>query len=115
MSAPTAHINADDAQLPRRRTVRSATKLVARYVGRVATIPSTQFSAQTVRSILVELKPTLLQAPKANDKVIRQELARAEAIKIEVVRIGEETGLLDITNIDSAAARFRWQLQELNE
>ncbi|KAG8790449.1 hypothetical protein FRC12_011829 [Ceratobasidium sp. 428] len=115
MSASAAHINSDSAQLPRRRTVRNATKLIARYVSRVATVPSTQLSAQTVRNVIEELKPTLLQAPKTNDKAIKQALARIEEIQADVVHINEATTQLDVTNIDPPTVRFWCELQRLSE
>ncbi|KAG8790853.1 hypothetical protein FRC12_010834 [Ceratobasidium sp. 428] len=116
MPAPTAHINANNAQPPRQRTAHNATKLIARYVAKIATAPGLQDSAQTVRSIVADLKPTILQAPRANDKLIRQELARMEEIKEDVTRMGEEVSPLDdITDADSAIAHFRWQLQGLSE
>ncbi|KAG8719562.1 hypothetical protein FRC09_010952 [Ceratobasidium sp. 395] len=115
MPAPAAHINADSAQPPRRRTVRNATKLIAHYVARVATIPSTQFSVQTVRNVIGELKPTLLQAPKTNDKAIKQALARIEEIQMDVAHIDEAIKQLDVTNADPPALRFWCELQRLSD
>ncbi|KAG8784923.1 hypothetical protein FRC12_018136 [Ceratobasidium sp. 428] len=115
MSDPTAHINASNVQLSRRRAVRNATKLIARYVAKVATVPSTQLSAQTVRSIVTELKPTLLQALKINDKAIKQALVRIEEIQADVVHIDEATGQLDVTDADPPAIRFWCELQRLSE
>ncbi|KAG8707747.1 hypothetical protein FRC09_001633 [Ceratobasidium sp. 395] len=115
MSAPTAHISTGNAQPSRRRTVRNATKLISRYVARIATVPSTQFSAQTLRSIIEELKPTLLQAPKTNDKAIKQALVRTEEIQADIVHIDEATRQLDVTNEDPPAVRFWCELQRLSE
>ncbi|KAG8716701.1 hypothetical protein FRC09_015340 [Ceratobasidium sp. 395] len=115
MSPPTARINANNAQPPRRRMIRNATKLIARYIGKIATTPGIQDSAQTVRSVIANLKPTMLQAPKANNKLIKQELARIEEIKEDVTRIGKQIRPLDDTDDDSAIAHFRWQLQGLSE
>ncbi|KAG8710153.1 hypothetical protein FRC09_000280 [Ceratobasidium sp. 395] len=115
MLAPTAHISADNAQPPRRRTVRNATKLISRYVARIATVSSTQLSAETVRNIIEELKPTLLQAPKTNDKAIKQALVRIEEIQADVVHIYEATRQLDVTNEDPPAVRFWCELQRLSE
>ncbi|KAG8788350.1 hypothetical protein FRC12_014668 [Ceratobasidium sp. 428] len=115
MSAPTAHISAGNAQPSRRRTVRNATKLISRYVARIATVPSTQVSAQTVRRIVEELKPTLLQAPKTNDKAIKQVLLRIEEIQADVVHIEEATRQLDVTDADPPVVRFWCELQRLSE
>ncbi|KAG8790852.1 hypothetical protein FRC12_010833 [Ceratobasidium sp. 428] len=115
MSAPTAHISAGNAQPSRRRTVRNATKLISRYVARIATVPSTQLSAQTVRSIVEELKPTLLQAPKTNDKAIKQALVRIEEMQADIVHIDEATSQRNVTNEDPPTIRFWCELQRLSE
>ncbi|KAG8710152.1 hypothetical protein FRC09_000279 [Ceratobasidium sp. 395] len=115
MPAPAAHINADNAQPFRRRMVRNATKLIARYVERVATVPSTQLSAQTVRNVILELKPALLQAPKTNDKAIKQALLRIEEIQTDVAYIDETTRRPDVMAAELPAARFWCELQRLSE
>ncbi|KAG8784925.1 hypothetical protein FRC12_018138 [Ceratobasidium sp. 428] len=115
MLAPAAHINADSARPLRRWTVLNATKLIARNVAKIAATPGIQDSAQTARSVIADLKPAMLQAPKANNKLIKQELARIEEIKEDVTRIGKQIKPLEDTDEDSAVAHFWWHLQGLSE
>ncbi|KAG8790452.1 hypothetical protein FRC12_011832 [Ceratobasidium sp. 428] len=116
MPLPNAQINAgNDESAARRRTARNAMKLAARYVPKVTTTPGIQDATQTMRGIIADLKPAILQAPKANNKLIKQELARIEEIKEDVARIGKQTKPLDDTDEDSSVAHFRWQLQRLSE
>ncbi|KAG8788353.1 hypothetical protein FRC12_014671 [Ceratobasidium sp. 428] len=116
MPPPTAHTNAGNAKPSGWRTVRNATKLiVARYVAKVATTPGIKGFNQTLRSVVADLEPTLLQAPKANNELVKQELARMEEIKEDVVRLGEEIKDLDDTDSDIAIARLQRELHGMSD
>ncbi|KAG8719561.1 hypothetical protein FRC09_010951 [Ceratobasidium sp. 395] len=115
MSASAARIDIDKPEPSRRRVARNATKLIARYVPKFVTAPGIQDSAQTVRSVIEDLKSAVLQAPKANNKLIKQELARIEEIKEDVLCMEEQIKPLDNTDLDSVVGRFQWQLQGLSE
>ncbi|KAG8788349.1 hypothetical protein FRC12_014667 [Ceratobasidium sp. 428] len=105
----------DIAQDPQLHTTRNATSLVSRLLASNAIAPNVQDSIRTMRSLVVDLKPDVFQAPKANDTAIRQALTKAGAIYDRVVYVGDMTDQLVVTDFDSPAAQFRWQLQELYE
>ncbi|KAG8681972.1 hypothetical protein FRC08_015274 [Ceratobasidium sp. 394] len=114
--APTTAVNGtDNPRALRRQTIRNATALVARSAVKLFVAPGIQDSTRTVRSLIEDLKPTVLQAPKANDAAIREALARAGEIFNDIQAVGEMTKSLNITDVNSPAAHFRWQLQELSD
>ncbi|KAG9121091.1 hypothetical protein FRC07_003093, partial [Ceratobasidium sp. 392] len=98
---------------PQPHTVRNATALVARLVTNAAIAPNIQDATQTLRSLVANLKPLVLQAPKANDAAVRQALSRNEKICKVVVHVGETANELNIIDADSPVVQFQWQLQEL--
>ncbi|KAG9084416.1 hypothetical protein FRC06_004091, partial [Ceratobasidium sp. 370] len=112
MPVPTTTASADNTQASRRRTIRNATALVARSVAKAFVAPGIQDSTRTVRSLIADLQPAVLQAPKANDAAIREALARAEEALGDIQVAGEMTNSLCVADTKAPAARFRWQLQE---
>ncbi|KAG8680485.1 hypothetical protein FRC08_016266, partial [Ceratobasidium sp. 394] len=114
MPGPNTTTSIDNTQVRRQRTIRNAAALVASSVAKVFVAPGIQDSTRTVRSLIEDLKPAVLQAPRANDAAIRDALARAGEIFNDIQAVGEMTKLLNITDVNSPAAHFRWQLQELS-
>ncbi|KAG9089209.1 hypothetical protein FS749_001531 [Ceratobasidium sp. UAMH 11750] len=134
MPGPNTTTSIDNTQVRRQRTIRNAAALVASSVAKVFVAPGIQDSTRTVRSLIEDLRsggsaivpqstvvdkcltqPAVLQAPRANDAAIRDALARAGEIFNDIQAVGEMTKSLNITDVNSPAAHFRWQLQELSE
>ncbi|KAG9126676.1 hypothetical protein FRC07_002466 [Ceratobasidium sp. 392] len=108
MQAPIANIRGR-----RWRTFRDTTKLLGRSVAKLVAIPGVQDSTRTMRGVVADLKPTILQAPKANDAAIRQALERAEKIRKVVMHVRETADEPSTVDEDSFTAQYRCQLQEL--
>ncbi|KAG8707609.1 hypothetical protein FRC09_001730 [Ceratobasidium sp. 395] len=106
----TTPASVDTTQDPQLHTTRNATSLVSRLLANTAITPSVQDSIRTMRSLITDLK-----APKEIDTAIRRALAKAETMYNNVVYVGDMANQLVITDFDSPAAQFRWQLQELYE
>ncbi|KAG8790850.1 hypothetical protein FRC12_010831 [Ceratobasidium sp. 428] len=103
----------DTTQDPQLHTTRNATSLVSRLLASTAVTSNVQDSIRTMRSLVADLKPDMFQAPKDNDIAIHQALTKAGTIYDCVVYVGDMTNQLVVTDFDSPAAQFRWQLQEL--
>ncbi|KAG8696861.1 hypothetical protein FRC08_006874 [Ceratobasidium sp. 394] len=114
--APTTAVSGtDNPRALRRRTIRNAAALAARSMAKVFVAPGIQDATRTVRSLIEDLKPAVFQAPRANDAAIREALARAEEMLGDIQTAGETTDSLCVADINSPAARFRWQLQESSD
>ncbi|KAG9126674.1 hypothetical protein FRC07_002464 [Ceratobasidium sp. 392] len=113
MPTRTTPTNANIAQESQLHTIRNATTLIARLAANAVVAPGIQESTRTIRSLVSDLKPAVLQAPKANDAAIQQALARAEKIREAVIYIGETTDGSSAMDINSPVTQFKWQLQKV--